>query len=517
MLSKQDQEALELRGISGDAFHLQIDQLQKGIPPLPLLRPCTLHDGIIPLGSSERTRNEELFYLAHNAGRISKFIPASGAATRMFKDLIQFLQHPKSTSPWEQPTDSLPDFLQTTLTHFKKFPFYPQLFDYFQHQDHDLEALYQGQDFPKIFSTLLYSPGLDFADYPKALLPFHRYQHTTRTALEEHLYEAMTYRPQRSGKLLFHITVSPQFEYRIQEALNRFVTQTKSRSLEWHCTVSTQHPSTDTICLDEEGQPFRVQGDLLFRPGGHGALLRNLQQSKGDIVMISNIDNVVPDYLKPLIIDTRIQLTGLLLHYQMQTYHHLNVLSQNSQVPGTLEKAEHFIQDELHLPLPDTFHTLNKQVRTSKVFEILNRPIRVCGMVPNSGDPGGGPFWVSDANGNVSRQIVEQSQVDSQSKQQRALFESATHFNPVDMVCGIRDHSGLPFTLSAFTDPSAGFVSQKSFEGKSLKALEWPGLWNGGMANWITIFVEIPGSTFNPVKTYLDWLHPNHQPQHHTL
>jgi len=248
----------------------------------------------------------------------------------------------------------------------------------------------------------------------------------------------------------------------------------------------------------------------VFRPGGHGALLENLNDYQGDIVFISNIDNVVPDHLKSPIVEWRMALGGYLVDLQEKVFHHLQQLhSANSTV---MNEAENFVRHHLLHQLPASFDDLDLAGKSSQLKHILHRPIRVCGVVPNTGDPGGGPFWVQDADGSQSRQIVEQSQVNPESNSQHELFALATHFNPVDMVCGLRDYQGNPFNLLNFTDPETSFIAQKSYEGRPLKALEWPGLWNGGMSDWITLFVEIPRSTFNPVKTFLDWLHPNHQP-----
>jgi hypothetical protein len=276
-------------------------------------------------------------------------------------------------------------------------------------------------------------------------------------------------------------------------------------------SVSIQKPSTDTTALDSQGQPFRNdEGRLVFRPGGHGALLENLNDYQGDIVFISNIDNVVPDHLKGLIVEWRKTLGGYLLDVQNRIFHHLKQLELAQ--PIFVDEAQVFVRDHLHHQFPESYDRLSISEKTGQLAQFLDRPLRICGVVPNTGDPGGGPFWVQQADGSQSRQIVEQSQADPESQPQQQLFSSATHFNPVDMVCGVRDYQGHPFNILNFSDPQTSFISHKTYQGRSLKALEWPGLWNGGMANWITLFVEVPRSTFNPVKTFLDWLHPNHQP-----
>jgi hypothetical protein len=363
----------------------------------------------------------------------------------------------------------------------------------------------------QVFHTLVQTPGLDYANLPKALLPFHQYPRGPRTSLEEHVEEALWYGKKTSGPVRLHLTVSAQFESQVKAAIETIQQQAAQRGKSFELTVSIQKSSTDTIALNAQGEPFRDnEGLLVFRPGGHGALLENLNDYQGDIIFISNIDNVVPDHLKDLIVEWRMTLGGYLLEVQDKIFHHLNQLEFAQ--PTLIEEAEAFVRDHLHDQFLQSYDRLTCQEKAIQLKQFLNRPLRVCGVVPNTGDPGGGPFWVQQADGSQSRQIVEQSQVDPDAEAQQQLFASATHFNPVDIVCGTRDYQGNPFNLLTFTDPNTSFISHKSFQGRALKALEWPGLWNGGMANWITLFVEVPRATFNPVKTFLDWLHPNHQP-----
>jgi len=510
-LSQNDHLALEQHGLSISQIEVQIHQLRQGMPPLHLVRPCLVGDGIIQLPSQQVKEYYKQFRIAQAAGRISKFIPASGAATRMFKDLLQFLEK-ESSSPTTQLNDSLlPESIAQSWEKLNQFPFILDLRHYFNSKGIEFQDLYQKRQIATLFQALLHVPGLGYANLPKALLPFHRYQDGIRTSLEEHVHEAMMYAPKATDHIRIHLTVSAQFETQVRAHIETIKQKIAHSGLELELTVSIQKSSTDMVALDSQGEPFRdEEGRLVFRPGGHGALLENLNDYQGDIVCISNIDNVVPDYLKREIVEWRMALAGYLLTLQDKVFHHIQQL-QLAQPPA-IEKAQAYIQQHLHQQFPSSYDQLDIPDKVVWLKRFLHRPIRVCGVVPNTGDPGGGPFWVQHADGSQSRQIVEQSQGDPESESQQQLFASATHFNPVDMVCGVRDYQGKPFNLLTFSDPDTSFISHKTYQGRPLKALEWPGLWNGGMADWITIFVEVPRSTFNPVKTFLDWLHPNHQP-----
>jgi hypothetical protein len=500
MLTSEDISILQQRGIPVSQIESQLARLQQGVPPIFLDRPCRLTDGITQLSPENRSRYQVTFTKTLQAQRVSKFIPASGAATRMFKDLLEFLQK-------QVPTPAV----QQAWKHLEDFPFILDLKADLAKKGHSFQQLQQVQNMTTIFQSLLLTPGLGYADLPKALLLFHQYPEGSRTALEEHVQEATYYSRNTSEHVNIHLTISPQHEKLINNKLRNIQGAMKKQGMEVDITVSMQKPSTDTIALDSHGQLFRSDdGKLLFRPGGHGALLENLNDCQGDIIFISNIDNVVPDHLKGFIVEWRMSLCGHLVELQEIIFHHMNQLE--SAQPTVVDEAETFIKQHLHHQFPTSYDCLDIPDKAALLKKFLHRPIRVCGVVPNTGDPGGGPFWVLHPDGSQSRQIVEQSQVDPESESQQQVFASATHFNPVDMVCGVRDYHGNPFNLLNFSDPDTSFISHKSYQGRVLKALEWPGLWNGGMADWITLFVEIPRATFNPVKTFLDWLHPNHQP-----
>ena len=510
-LSQNDHLFLKQHDLSISQIEAQLQQLRQGVPPLDLIRPCRVGDGILQLSPQHFPEYHRHFQQAQAAGRVSKFIPASGAATRMFKDLLQYLEKDECSHD-PKPKDCTPsESIVKAWEQLSHFPFINDLRHYFETAKIDFQHLYDTRQMPQVFQALLHVPGLGYANFPKALLPFHQYAEGPRTSLEEHVREAMLYAQNNSAPISIHLTVSAQFEKQVKASIETIQGQQVQGGLECEVTVSIQKSSTDTIALDSQDQPFRNdEGLLVFRPGGHGALLENLNDYQGDIVFISNIDNVVPDYLKRNIVEWRMSLAGYLITLQQKIFHHLQQLE--SAQSTVVEKAEAFIQQHLVQQFPPSYDQLDIPGKVLWLKRFLHRPLRVCGVVPNTGDPGGGPFWVQHADGSQSRQIVEQSQGDPESESQQQLFASATHFNPVDMVCGIRDYQGNPFNLLTFSDPETSFISYKSYQGRELKALEWPGLWNGGMADWITLFVEIPRATFNPVKTFLDWLHPHHQP-----
>jgi len=498
-LSQNDHLALKQHGLSFSQVEAQLQQLRRGIHPLHLARPCAVGDGILQLSPQHIAEYHRQFQRAHAAGRVSKFIPASGAATRMFKDLLQFLEKWRSSQTIELKNLPPPETIIHAWEQLYHFPFIEVLRHYFESVGIDFQQLYDTKK-------------LGYANFPKALLPFHQYPEGFRTALEEHVREALLYVHNDSAQNRIHLTISAPFEKPVKAALETIQRQEAREGIALELTVSIQKSSTDTIALDSNDQPFRnEEGMLVFRPGGHGALLENLDDYQGDIVFISNIDNVVPDHLKDLIVEWRMSLAGCLLELQYEIFHRLTLLNPESISAPVVHEAEQYIRERLQHDFPPSYESLSISDKTESLKKFLNRPLRVCGVVPNTGDPGGGPFWVQHADGSQSRQIVEQSQVDPESESQQQLFISATHFNPVDLVCGVRDYQDKPFNLLMFRDPDTSFVSHKSYQGRALKALEWPGLWNGGMADWITFFVEIPRATFNPVKTFLDWLHPNHQ------
>ena len=446
--SQQDLEQLAARGISVEKAEAQLECFRNGFPELDIVAPASTKKGILT-----PKRAEQEAYIAaweqylKEGHKILKFVPASGAASRMFKNLFQYLEDGIETP-----------FIQEFLAHKDQFAFGPQL---------------AGREGQEAVRYLLQD--MHYGELPKGLLLFHKYRDGARTPALEHLVEGAQYCKGEGEKptVYLHFTVShdhlPLFRQHIAENLKKFEDKYDVR---YDVTFSEQLPSTDTLAANPDGTPFRTkEGKLLFRPGGHGALIENLNRQDADIVFIKNIDNVVPDRLKKDTIRYKQILAGVLVTEQKRVFEALKDPNLSDE-----ERAK------------------------------LNRPIRVCGVVKNTGEPGGGPFLVREADGSISCQILESTQISDP-----ALMAQSTHFNPVDLVCAIRDYEGKPFDLPKYVDPQTGFISNKSKDGKELLALELPGLWNGAMAKWNTIFVEVPVSTFNPVKTVNDLLREQHQ------
>jgi hypothetical protein len=512
-LTAADLEQLGRRGIAPAEVERQLELFRHPPRSQRLLRPCLLGDGIVRLERARRAELLERSSRAAAAGRLLAFIPASGAASRMFEGLLGLLQEEPSATLFdlerragagERPAA---DVLRL-WAHLGEFAFQQELAAAMRDAGLDLEAARAAGDHVAVLRALLVEPGLGYAERPKALIPFHRAAGGARTPLVEQLFEAVEYLADAGGVVRLHFTVTPEHEPSFREHLARAAAGLAAdRSVRLEVVLSRQDPATDTLAVDVYNRPVRTaDGALFFRPGGHGALLANLQATGGDIVFIKNIDNVVPDRRKPLTVRWKRLLAGHLLELEEATRAHLERLAETNPDPAALAAAERFAAEELgRRPAPAP-----ADERAARLRRLLDRPLRVCGMVPNQGQPGGGPFWVVDRAGEVSRQIVEASQVDDESEEQRSIWQASTHFNPVDLVCGLRDRHGRPYPLERFVDPDAVFISTKSANGQRLRALERPGLWNGAMAGWNTVFVEVPAETFAPVKTLLDLLRPEH-------
>jgi hypothetical protein len=375
----------------------------------------------------------------------------------------------------------------------------------------DLDTAHREGRYAEILGFLLRSEGLDYGNLPKGLIPFHKYPEGCRTPFAEHLVEASTYALDATGVGRVHFTAPAQHLGRVQVHLQQIQAALRQRGITVEVSLSTQKPSTATIGVDACNEPVRTEEDqLVFRPAGHGALLTNLCDLQGDIVFIKNIDNVVPERLTA---ETRLYkrlLGGLLVSLQDRIFAYLRILATGQVDPAVLAEIAGFARQRLNLAVPDAIAAGTTEEQTAHWFTHLNRPLRVCGMVRNEGEAGGGPFWVRRGS-DISVQIVEKAQIDLRSPDQQEAFARSTHFNPVDIVCGVRDYQGKPFDLHAFVDRETGFITMKSKNGVALKSMELPGLWNGSMAHWNTVFVEVPRGTFNPVKTVQDLLRPEHQ------
>ena len=502
-LTPQDRRRLKERRISIQTIQHQLGTFQRGIPFAKLKRPCRLDDGISRLGSLDSSAVTQAFERARAAGRMTKFVPASGAGTRMFT----FLQ----AARFQEASDPATEQLEQFFSGLPKFAFYHDLKNTLLRQGHRLDRLIAEKKYHPVIDALLDS--LNYAKLPKGLIAFHRYAGTTRTPIEEHLVEAANYAKDDEGRARIHFTVSPEHQQAIRAHIGQARRKLAQGAATWMVDCSVQKPSTDTVAVAMDNHPFRdSHGNLLFRPAGHGALLSNLQELHGDVVFIKNIDNVVPDHLKETSSKYQKALGGLLIGLQDTLFSFLTRLESGMVSSADLERITEWARHSLAMTFPDKWSSCTNSQKTQWLFKSLNRPLRVCGMVPNVDHPGGGPFWVEGEDGTTSLQIVESSQVDPDSPTQRDIFTSSTHFNPVNLVCGVRDYLGNPFNLVQFVDPDTGFIAKKSYEGRELKALELPGLWNGGMAKWHSVFVEVPRWTFNPVKTVLDLLLPEHQP-----
>ncbi len=514
----QDRKQITSQGMTEAAVHTQIETFRRGFPFTQLHRPCTVGNGISITTPQDATRLTALYTQAAQSGRLQKFVPAAGAASRMFQFLLatnnQYdtldIRQPATA---EQAQDPEYQAFLRFANDLPKFAFYDSLRLSLDQQGQRLETLVQQGQFKEILNTLLTPLGLNYANLPKGLLPFHRYPEHCRTALEEHFVEAAALVRTEHQIARLHFAVSPNHLETMETYARQVQPQYEQTGTRYEMTWSVQKSSTDTIAVTPENQPFRDrEGQLLFRPAGHGALLENLHDLQGDLIVIKNIDNTVPDDQKGATYHSTQLLGGYLIEVQQQAFQYLEYLAAQQVKASLLHDIRTFTQDKLSIALPEGFEHNSHDTQIEKLFSALNRPLRVCGVVPNTGEPGGGPFWVANADGHYSAQIVETSQVDSTNPDQQALLAAATHFNPVHLVCGVRDYLGQPFDLRQFVDANTGFISQKSSDGRPLKAMELPGLWNGAMAHWNTIFIEVPLESFNPVKTVLDLLRPEHQP-----
>ena len=479
-LQVKDKMLLSQKGISEEKLESQLQSFRNGFPFLKLYAAAAPKKGILQPSNEDQQAFLSTWQKYLTEGhKIIKFVPASGAASRMFKDLFAFCDADYDTC----------------------LRLYSQ----------DITALLQGKRFKDVVRALLGAEGLNYGKLPKGLLLFHQYPNGNRTPVEEHLVEGGQYAKGADEKINIHFTVSPEHRELFSKLIaDKSAQYEKELQAKLCISFSEQKGSTDTIAVTEDNDFFRqADGSLLFRPGGHGALIENLNEIDADIVFIKNIDNVVPDHLKPETVHYKQLLAGILVELQQKTFHYLRLLDEKNCSTDTIKEIKQFIEKDLCCILPQD---IAEQDLVAVLKEKLNRPMRVCGMVANEGEPGGGPFLVYNADGSISLQILESSQIDLNNPEKKAMFEEGLYFNPVDLVCALKDYKGKPFNLPDYVDPATGFITHKSKDGKQLKALELPGLWNGAMSNWNTVFVEVPLITFNPVKTINDLFRPQHQP-----
>lgn len=504
-MTTQDKELLAKKGITEVQIAEQLACFQTGFPYLKLDAAASIEKGVLAPDAKEQEAYLAAWDAYKNLDRtIVKFVPASGAASRMFKNLFEFL-----AAEYDKPVTK---FEQAFFDGIRDFAFYDDLnAACLCIAGKDISTLLTEGNYKAIVGALLEESGLNYGSLPKGLLKFHPYPEGPRTPLEEHLAEGAMYAAGKSGKVNVHFTVSTEhralFKALVDEKAEAFA---KRYGVDYSITFSEQKPSTDTIAADMDNQPFRDNGKLLFRPGGHGALIENLNDLDADIIFIKNIDNVVPDKLKADTVTYKKLIAGVLVSLQQQAFEYIQLLDSGKYTQEQMMGMLQFLQKELFCKNPETKNLEDSEL-AMYLKKKLNRPMRVCGMVKNVGEPGGGPFLAYNSDGTVSLQILESSQIDMDDPTKKDMFEKGTHFNPVDLVCAVRDYKGHKFDLVEFVDKATGFISYKSKGGKELKALELPGLWNGAMSDWNTVFVEVSLSTFNPVKTVNDLLREQHQ------
>lgn len=515
MFSESDLTQINALGMDVKQVNEQVNRFRNGFPPLNVVKPATPGDGILVLEETESAAFVDHFEKHPGGFNLLKFVPASGAASRMFKDLFEALnQYSDDDDQFAKLVDAGKlGRIKEMMTSLGSFAFYDLLNKRAANNGEDLENLLKEKRYARILRLILEQEGLGYGFLPKGLLEFHKYPDASRTPTEEHMVEGALYCRQADDRVNLHFTVSPEHEALFTELIQeRGEAIVREYGVTFSIEFSKQKSSTDRIAVDMENNPFRDEnGRILFRPGGHGALLENLNDLEADIIYIKNIDNVVPDLLKQHTMKYKKALGGLLIQLTSKTHAYIKKLEDIKDENGLIKEVVAFMEDELAFRFPASFNGLPTDKKAAYLKKNLNRPIRVCGMVKNEGEPGGGPFWVKNRDGSETLQIAESSQLDLNDPAVERIFNEATHFNPVDLVCSVRAYDGKRFDLMQFRDPETGFISIKSKDGKELKALELPGLWNGAMAFWNTIFVEVPIATFNPVKTIYDLLREQHQ------
>ena len=505
MLNEKDLKQIAQKGISEEKLNNQLEQFKTGFPFLRLEAAAAVGRGITSPDEILRQQYIDAWDKYKAEGKkVVKFVPASGAASRMFKDMFAFVD-----ADYDVPTTP---FEKQYFENIRKFAFYNALDAVcLKNEGKGIDALIAEGNYKAVAAQMLKAEGLNYGQLPKGLLLFHNYPEGPRTPMEEHLVEGALYAAS-NGEAHVHFTVSHEhmelFKAKVAEKADGYAAKF---GIKYDITFSEQKPSTDTVAANADNTPFRNDdGSLLFRPGGHGALIENLNEIDADVIFVKNIDNVVPDRLKEDTIEWKQVIAGVLVTLQKKAFDYLHLLDTGSYTHEQIEEMIRFVQHDLCCRKAD-IKELEDADLVIYLRKKLNRPMRVCGVVKNAGEPGGGPFLTYNQDGTVSLQILESSQIDKSNEEYVEMFKRGTHFNPVDLVCAVKDYKGNAFNLPDYVDKTTGFISSKSKSGKELKALELPGLWNGAMSDWSTIFVEVPLSTFNPVKTVNDLLREQHQ------
>ena len=504
-LTPNDINVLKSKGKSEEKLFEELSMLKEGFPYLKIEAAATPHHGIAVLSPEMENQAEDIWskYLL-SGGKVLKMVPASGAASRMFKDLFAFLNGKE-----DKPSS---DFMKNFFKEIEKFAFFDELNKKcIQLFGKSIASLIEAKRYKDIIKALINKEGLNYGQLPKALLSFHKTLGSVRTAVEEHLVEGAQYASGKDGKVRVHFTVSedhlPLVNIKFEEIKGKLENEYK---VKYDLSTSIQKPSTDTVATNMDGSPYRENGTLFFRPGGHGALIENLNDLDADIIFIKNIDNVVPDEKRYDTLKYKKIIGGIMVGVKQKADEYCRILSKGTPDENKLQEMIDFLRNVLCIS-HDKCDDMSKDEKAKYILSKLNRPYRVCGMVKNEGEPGGGPFLAYNPDGTVSPQILESTQIDPHNKEAQKMMKEATHFNPVDLVVCTKSWQGKKFNLPDYVDKATGFISIKSREGVEIKALELPGLWNGAMSDWNTILVEVPLSTFNPVKTVNDLLRDAHQ------
>jgi hypothetical protein len=514
MFTEKDLQQIQENGLTIEKVNAQIDLIKTGMSYSNLIAAATIGEGILKLSEQEEQEFINHYEAKRDTINIVKFVPASGAATRMFKFLFQFI------NTYNVNEESLDAYLKkhnnkdikVFVDGLKKSPFYEVVINKVQQFVPNYDALSDDEKLVEFVKTIIDKNRLDLSANPKGLLPFHQYKNGVYTPFKEHLFEAAFY-ASSNQKANLHFTISDAHTDKFKNELNTIQLDVEAEvSIKFNVSFSYQNKSTDTIAITSKDELYRDEnGKLLFRPSGHGALMENLNTLDNDIVFIKNIDNIVVSNISNKVSRYKKMMAGILLETQEQAFNYLHQIDNGNLNENDLNEIAQFLSNRMNVVIADAFQNNSKENQIEYLKEKLDRPIRVCGMVKNEGEPGGGPFYVKDENGNTSLQIIEFAQIDIDNKNQAEITTNATHFNPTDLVCGIKNYKGEAFNLEEYVDHKAAFITLKSQNGTVIKALELPGLWNGSMADWNSIFVEIPLITFNPVKTVNDLLKPAHQ------
>jgi len=513
IFTSKDLEQIKKKGLTLEQVTSQLETFKNGLPYIKIESAATIGNGILKLSDSEKEKFINYFKNKRNKTSCIKFVPASGAATRMFKFLFDFLSefNPGKESIETYVNRKNASELSNFFAGIRKFPFFLKVKQQIYKDYENFDELKLREKLLLFVKTMLHADKLDYSNYPKGLLPFHQYKSHVATAFQEHLFEAALY-ASANNRANLHFTISEKHSHKFDGEFDRIQKIVeKKTSIEYYINYSFQKQSSDTIAVTIDNEPFRDENNnLLFRPSGHGALLENLNELEADLIFIKNIDNVVGFKFEEEVANYKMMLAGVLLKLQSEVFKYQESLENDEISKSELQIITRFAINKLNIVLPKDFDSWPNKDQKKLLQDKIDRPIRVCGMVKNEGEPGGGPFWVNKS-GEISLQIVESAQIDQNDGAQKAIFGNSTHFNPVDLVCGVKNYKGEKYDLMKFVDYKTGFITKKNKSGTEIKALELPGLWNGSMAYWNTIFVEVPLITFNPVKTVNDLLKDAHQ------